>query len=134
MNKNVSKFKRNTPGAGEGQGAGVTQVDQTPCQICHGGLCWGAGSQSLQFKSRVHTARSGRETSHLSLQLPTDRHHITPPGGTQGTLHQQIKSPFSFIKSVLEVFFESEISNLIFTSFNSVSVKLMCLIAVFRVT
>lgn len=119
MNKYGSKFKRNTPGAGEGQSAGVPQVDQTTCQICHGGLCWGAGSQSLQFESRVHTARSRRETSHLPLQLPTDRHHITPPGGTQGKLHRQIKSLVSFIKLVFEVFFESEVSsNYIFTSQN----------------
>lgn len=74
--------KRHIPGAGEGQGARVSQVDQTTGQICYGGLCRGTGSQSLQFESRVHTARSCRETSHLSLQLPPYCYHITPPGGT----------------------------------------------------
>lgn len=70
------------PGAGEGQLAGVSQVDQTTGQICYGGLCRGAGGKSLQFESRVHTARSCRETPHLSLELPTHSYHITPPGGT----------------------------------------------------
>lgn len=72
----------NIPGAGEGQGPSVSQVDQTTGQVRYGGLCRGTGSQSLQFESRVHTAGSCRETSHLSLQLPTYCHHITPPGGT----------------------------------------------------
>lgn len=72
---------RNRPGAGEGQGAGVSQADQTTGQICYGGLCRGAGSQSLQFKPRVHTARCCGETPHLSLQLPTNCNHVTPPGG-----------------------------------------------------
>lgn len=81
------------PGAGEGQRAGVSQVDHTTGQVSHGGLGGGAGGQSLQFEPRVHTARGRRETSHLSLQLPTHRHHITPPGGrgimSKGTIDFQ---------------------------------------------
>lgn len=73
----------NIPSARQGQSAGIPQVDYTTVQICYGGLCRGAGSQSLEFEARVDTARSCRETSHLSLQLPTNCNHITPPGGTE---------------------------------------------------
>lgn len=71
------------PSAGQSQDAGVAQVHQTTGQICYGGLCRGAGGQSLEFELRVHTAGSRWETSHLSLELPTNRYHITPPIGTE---------------------------------------------------
>lgn len=77
-----------SPCAGHDHVPCIAQVDEASSKCvhrCEGRSTW---DQSFQLETRINTARSCRESTHLPLQLSTYCYHITPPTHMRNNMHK----------------------------------------------